>query len=117
MAIAIGRGLVGRCPSCGRTKIFKGFLRVVNECAYCGAKLGSVRADDAPPYFTIFIVGHIVLTSMLIVERSLSPPLWVHEVIWLPVTLILALVLLRPVKGATVGLMLKLGMMKSATDD
>jgi uncharacterized protein (DUF983 family) len=117
MAIAIGRGLVGRCPICGRTKIFRGFLKVVDSCAYCGAKLGLVRADDAPPYFTIFIVGHIVLTSMLILERTESPPLWVHEVIWLPVTLILALVLLRPVKGATVGLMLKLGMMKTGTDE
>ena len=33
--------------------------------------------------------------------------------IWLPVSLILTLVLLRPVKGATLGLMLKLGMAKS----
>ena len=49
---------------------------------------------------------------MLILEKTETPPLWVHAAIWLPLTLILAIGLLRPIKGATVGLMLKLGMMK-----
>src|SRR5581483_8883320 len=47
---ALGRGLMGRCPSCGKGRIFDGFLRVVPECAHCGAPLGLARADDAPPY-------------------------------------------------------------------
>jgi uncharacterized protein (DUF983 family) len=49
---------------------------------------------------------------MLVLERAESPPTWVQTVIWVPVTLALSLLLLRPIKGATVGLMLKLGMMK-----
>ena len=87
------------------------------ECSVCGAPLGLARADDAPPYFTILIVGHIVLGGMLALEKAASPPIWVHAVIWLPLTVILSLGLLQPIKGATVGLMLKLGMFKSATDD
>ena len=117
MATALFRGLLNRCPACGQTKIFTGFLTVKDQCANCGAPLGSARADDAPPYFTIFITGHIVIPLMYWLERSREPPLWVHAIIWIPMTLILALGLLRPVKGATVGLMLKLGMMKSDTDD
>jgi uncharacterized protein (DUF983 family) len=31
-------------------------------------------------------------------------PMWVHMVVWVPLTIILALALLRPVKGAIVGL-------------
>ncbi len=58
---AIGRGLLGRCPACGKSHLFNGFLRVVPECQNCGAPLGLARADDAPPYFTILIVGHIVI--------------------------------------------------------
>lgn len=113
MRTAIGRGLLGRCPVCGQGRIFSGFLRVVPNCAHCGAPLGAARADDAPPYFTIAITGHIVIPGMLILEQAESPPLWVHAAIWIPLTLVLALGLLRPVKGATVGLMLKLGMMKT----
>ena len=113
MLTTLGRGLLGRCPACGQSHIFNGFLRVLPECTVCGAPLGQARADDAPPYFTIAITGHIVIPGMLLLEQAESPPLWVHAAIWLPLTVILALGLLRPVKGATVGLMLKLGMMKT----
>jgi uncharacterized protein (DUF983 family) len=82
-------------------------------CSECGAPLGMARADDAPPYFTLVLVGHIVVPGMLVLERAESPPLWVHAAIWLPLTLLLSVGLLRPVKGGTVGLMLKLGLMKS----
>jgi uncharacterized protein (DUF983 family) len=110
---ALRRGLRGVCPNCGRAPLFQGFLRVNVACGQCDAPLGRLRADDAPPYFVILLVGHIVIPSMLIVERFLRPPLWVHTAIWVPLTLILAIGLLRPVKGATVGLMLRLGMQKS----
>jgi uncharacterized protein (DUF983 family) len=97
--------------------MFNGYLRVIDECPNCHAPLGLARADDAPPYFTIIVVGHIVVPSMLILEKTVAPPLWVHMALWLPLTLVLALALLRPIKGATVGLMLKLGILKSADDE
>ena len=110
---AIGRGLLCRCPACARTRLFRGYLRVVDRCAHCGAPLGSARADDAPPYFTILVVGHVIVLGMLTLERAAAPPLWMHAAIWLPLTVVLSLLLLRPIKGGTVGLMLKLGLMKS----
>ncbi|HEX3347298.1 MAG TPA: DUF983 domain-containing protein [Acetobacteraceae bacterium] len=113
LSVALARGFMCRCPMCGRTHLFQGYLRVVKQCSDCGAPLGLVRADDAPPYFTIFAVGHMIVPAMLLLERTVRPPLWVHTAIWVPLALGLSLVLLRPIKGATVGLMLKLGMMKS----
>ena len=113
MPVAIGRGLLGRCPACGQRPLFHGFLRVVSECPSCGAPLGLARADDAPPYFTILIVGHIVIPSMLITQRLEDPPNWEMAVIFLPLTFFLALGLLRPVKGGIVGLMLRLNMLKA----
>lgn len=110
---AMGRGLIGRCPACGQTHCFEGYLKVVPACVACSAPLGRFRADDAPPYFTIFIVGHIIVGLMFWLDGAFKPDLWVQAVIWLPVSLVLTLVLLRPVKGATLGLMLKLGMAKS----
>ena len=62
------------------------------------------RADDAPAYFTIVIVGHIVVGLVLAVEMAYRPALWVHAALWLPLTVILTLVLLPSVKGALVGL-------------
>jgi uncharacterized protein (DUF983 family) len=114
MLTALARGARGLCPACGQTHAFNGYLSVVPQCVVCGAPLGEVRADDAPPYFTIFIVGHIVVGSMFMVDQAYSPPYWLQAVIWLPTTVILSLLLLRPIKGATLGLMLKLGMLKPA---
>ncbi len=61
------------------------------------------RADDAPAYFVILIVGHIVVPLALVVEVAYAPPYWLHAVLWLPLTLGLAIGLLQPVKGAIVG--------------
>lgn len=110
---AMGRGLRGRCPACGVTNAFSGYLRVVPECTNCGAPLGLYRADDAPPYFTIFIVGHLLIPILYTVETTYKPELWILAAIFLPVALVLTLGLLRPIKGATLGLMLKLGMVRS----
>jgi uncharacterized protein (DUF983 family) len=117
LSVALLRGACNRCPACGETKLFLGYLKVSPQCAHCGAPLGLARADDAPPYFTILIVGHIVVPLMYWLERARQPPLWVHAAIWLPLTLVLCLGLLRPIKGATVGLMLKLGLLKTDIDD
>ena len=83
------------------------------QCEHCGAPLGLARADDAPPYFTILIVGHIVIPAMLIMQKMADPPIWLLSAIFVPLTVILAIGLLRPVKGATVGLMLSFNMLKS----
>lgn len=106
---ALWRGANNRCPVCGEGRVFQGFLRVVRECEHCHAPLGRLRADDAPPYFTIFIVGHLLLPPILMVERFWGWPIWLHMVVWLPLITVVTTLLLRPVKGATVGLMCRLG--------
>ena len=106
---AMGRGLRNRCPICGQGRVFAGFLKVVPECEVCHAPLGQLRADDAPPYFVIFIAGHLLIPPVLWIEKAYQPPMWLHMVVWLPLFAIVCTLLLRPVKGATVGLMTRLG--------
>jgi uncharacterized protein (DUF983 family) len=101
---AMLRGLLRRCPSCGRGRLFRSYLKVAERCPACGEELHHQRADDAPPYFTMVIVAHVIVPAMLVVERVWQPPLLVHAAIWLPATLGLTLWLLPRVKGAIVGL-------------
>ena len=112
LATANGRGLRGRCPACGKGRIFGRFLKVMPECTQCGAPLGLARADDAPPYFTILLVGHIVVPLLFVVDKA-QLPIWVMSAIFVPLTAILAIGLIQPIKGGTVGLMLNLNMLKS----
>ena len=84
--------------------MFRAFLKVDNRCAACGLDFTPHRADDLPAYLVIVIVGHIVVPTALIIETNFSPPVWLQLAIYLPITLILSLLLLQPVKGAVVGL-------------
>ena len=102
--LSLLRGARLTCPACGKGAMFRRYLKVADNCPDCGEALHHHRADDAPPYFTIVIVGHVVVGLMLAVEMAYHPPLWLHAAIWLPLTLLLALLLLPPIKGALVGL-------------
>lgn len=104
VSTALLRGVALKCPACGMGAMFRRYLKVADHCPQCGEALHHQRADDAPPYFTIAIVGHIVVGLMLMVEMAYRPPLWLHAALWLPLTLILALLLLPPVKGTIVAL-------------
>ncbi|MFP3920565.1 MAG: DUF983 domain-containing protein [Dichotomicrobium sp.] len=101
---ALWRGFGGRCPSCGEGSLFRRFLKVADHCGTCREAYYHQRADDAPPYFTIFIVGHLILPPLMWLEMAVTPAVWVHLVIWLPLAVILTLILLPMVKGAIVAL-------------
>ena len=97
------RGLRRRCPCCGEGAAFTGYVSVAMNCPVCGVDLDNYRSDDAPAYFTIVIVGHIIVPAMLILEQTAHPATWVHMALWLPLTLGLTLALLPFAKGALLG--------------
>ena len=101
---ALWRGTLCRCPACSKGRIFRAYLKVVDRCAACGEDLSHQRADDAPAYFTMLIVGHIMVGGVLALERTVAPELWIHMLLWVPLTIGLSLALLPRVKGALVGL-------------
>ena len=107
---AMARGLLCRCPACGRGRLFGRFLKVTEHCSVCQAELHHHRADDFPPYLVMFIVGHLIGYGILVTETRFETPLWVHLALWPALTLVLCLLLLQPVKGAVVGLQYALGM-------
>lgn len=101
---ALKRGLRGRCPRCGQGKLFCAFLKVANHCEVCGLDYTPHRADDLPAYLVIVIVGHLLVPTILWIETDYSPPVPLQLAIYLPLTLVLSLALLQPVKGAVVGM-------------
>lgn len=97
-------GLLGRCPACGVGSLFDGFLHVRTCCPVCGADLAAQDSGDGPVAFIILVVGFIVVTASLITEVRWQPPVWLHLVLWLPVTAILTLALMRPFKATLIAL-------------
>jgi uncharacterized protein (DUF983 family) len=101
---SLRRGFRGRCPRCGEGKLFRAFLKVDNRCSECGVDFTPHRADDLPAYLVIVVVGHIVVPTALLIEADYSPPVALQLAIYLPLTALMSLALLQPVKGAVVGL-------------
>lgn len=107
---ALTLGFRRRCPSCGEGRLFQGYLRVVAKCQVCSAELGLYRADDAPAYFTIAIVGHIAVFALLMIEKTMTLPMWQLGAILVAATLAATLVLLPRIKGTLIGLHWSLGL-------
>ncbi len=93
-----------RCPRCGRGKVFDGLLTIVPRCAACGLDISAQDAGDGPAVFVILILGAIVVLLAALVEINFAPPIWVHIVLWFPLTLAGAILLLRPLKAGLIAL-------------
>ncbi len=100
---AMLHGAAQHCPACGKGALYRAYLKVNDSCPACGEVLHHQRADDAPAYFTMIVVAHIVVGGLLSLEQAYAPPSWVQLSIWLPLTVILSLVLLPRIKGMLIG--------------
>lgn len=92
-------GLRNCCPRCGEGRLFTGFLTLPAKCDKCGLEYDFADAGDGPAVFIMMIAGFIIVGCALWVEFTYQPPYWVHAVLWIPLTLLLTVGLLRPLKG------------------
>lgn len=101
--VGLRRGLTRHCPSCGRGKLFAGYLKIESRCPTCGHDNGQYPSDDAPPYFTIFLVGHLVVAPLLAMSVIWKWQTTYVVVALLPLVGAVTLAALPFVKGAVVG--------------
>jgi len=98
---------LGRCPRCGKGNLFAGYLKVGSRCEFCGLDYSEFDAGDGPAVFVILIVGFLVAGGALVLEATVSPPYWVHAVIWLPAVIVLSIAFLRLAKSTLLVLQYK----------
>jgi uncharacterized protein (DUF983 family) len=101
---AIKCGMLNRCPACGTGRLFRAFLKPVENCAACGQDYTHQRADDLPPYLVITVVGHVVVGGYMATDLVWSLTTWQHLAIWTPIALIMSILTMQPVKGGVIGL-------------
>ncbi|MCX7305153.1 MAG: DUF983 domain-containing protein [Hyphomicrobiales bacterium] len=97
-------GLKGCCPRCGKGRLFSGLLTIAPRCEKCDLDYSFADAGDGPAVFVILIIGFIVVGLALWMEVSFNPPLWLHLVLWIPLTVVLSLSGLRLIKGVLITL-------------
>jgi uncharacterized protein (DUF983 family) len=99
--------LLGRCPRCGKGRLFEGYLKIAPRCGACGLDFAEFDAGDGPAVFVILIVGILVAGGALVLEAEVSPPYWVHAAIWIPTVVVLSVVFLRLAKATLLVLQYK----------
>ncbi len=91
-----------RCPACAKGALYKSFLKVNDACPSCGEDMHHQRADDAPPYFTILIVAHVIGLFILVLEKNYPMNAWLEGAICMALVVALSLWLLPRIKGALI---------------
>jgi uncharacterized protein (DUF983 family) len=102
---AAERGILGRCPCCGKGQLFKRFLKQVDNCADCGEKFDGLRADDAAPWATIIVVGHVFLPLAFMVDLTTLMPEWAALTAWSGFFALLSVAVLPRAKGMMLGVL------------
>jgi uncharacterized protein (DUF983 family) len=97
-------GLACACPRCGQGKLFDGLVKIRPQCRNCGLDYSFADAGDGPAVFVILIIGFIVVGLALWTEVNYNPPIWLHFLLWIPLTIALCLWLLRVMKALLVAL-------------
>lgn len=99
----VAAALAGRCPRCGKGRLFKNVLELRPICEQCGFDTSVINVGDGPAVFVILILGALMMGGALIVEFTFLPPWWVHAILWGLLTPLFALGLLRFLKGLLIG--------------
>jgi len=101
---AIWRGVKGECPKCGDAKLFRAYLKQVDECPSCGHDWINVHADDGPAWATMLIVGHLLAPFFHFLIFKSSLPNWAPATILCVLAIVLCLTILPRTKGGFIGL-------------
>lgn len=104
LGATIWEGITGRCPACGRGRLFDGYLTLAKRCNVCGLDYDFADSGDGPAVFVILVTGFVVVGAALIVEVLYAPPYWLHALIWGSLSILLPLILLRSFKGVLIAL-------------
>ena len=91
--------LFGLCPRCGAKTMFAGVLAFSNECGDCGLDYSRFNVGDGPAALVTLVVGTITVGLAIWLQLSFEPPWWVHALLWIPLTLVLVIGLLRVTKA------------------
>ncbi len=102
---ALIRGMLGRCPRCGQGRLLHHYIKLVDRCSVCGEPYGHFRTDDAAPWLTILVVGHMTVPMVLVCEINFRLPMWLAVAIYVPLIVGLAAIMLPRCKGMLAALM------------
>jgi len=96
--------LRGLCPRCGKPTLFAGWIRFADTCSGCALDFAAFNVGDGPAAFLTLILGAMIVAAAITLELTVAPPIWVHMLIWIPLTAVAVIGALRISKAALLAL-------------
>ncbi|MEO5597567.1 MAG: DUF983 domain-containing protein [Novosphingobium sp.] len=96
------RGIKGCCPRCGEGRLFRAFLKPVDQCPACAQDWSKQCADDFPAYIAILISGHLLAPLIIVLSLEFDLSSAAMFAIIVPLALVMMLGTLQPAKGAVI---------------
>lgn len=100
---ALRRGGAGRCPNCGNGPLFDGFLTLRKTCSHCGLNIQRHGPAAGPAFLSIAVAGALLVPLMGLTLAIFGPDPVMLLLTGLAILPLLAVLLLRVIKGAMVG--------------
>jgi uncharacterized protein (DUF983 family) len=99
ISLGLWRAFRGRCPNCGKGRLYTSYLKQVDACPACGETYADIQADDGPAWFVMLITGAIVVPVSLVLAIHDVMAEWAVIPVMLVLTAALALWMLPRAKG------------------
>ncbi|MGB7405556.1 MAG: DUF983 domain-containing protein [Pacificimonas sp.] len=96
--------LAGKCPRCRDGGLYRQLVVIRDACPVCALDLTRFNVGDGATVFLIFLLNIVGLVGAVMFEFAVSPPYWVHVVIWPPILFVLTILGLRAAKGLLLAL-------------
>ncbi|MEO0590497.1 MAG: DUF983 domain-containing protein [Pseudomonadota bacterium] len=87
--------LFGLCPHCRARTLFEAPAMIAGECRACGLPLAQLERGGRLVGLITIAVGGLLVLAALSLDAALRPPLWMHVVLWAPLTVGAVLGVLR----------------------
>lgn len=107
----------GRCPRCGKGRLFRTTLQLADRCAVCDLDIAGFNVGDGPAAFLILLLGFVVVGLSLWFDIAVAPPWWVHAILWPPLIVVLTVIGLRQGKAVLLALEFKHDAAEGRLDD
>jgi len=75
-------------------------VKFAPHCRVCALDFGSYNVGDGPAAFLTLIIGALLIAAALTLDALVRPPLWVHVLLWVPLTAVAVVYGLRVGKAA-----------------
>lgn len=79
--------LFGLCPRCAGKTLFARGIAFAPRCRACGLEFARFNVGDGPAGFLTLIIGAVMVALAIWLDLAARPPLWVHALVWVPLTI------------------------------